>query len=113
MPETMRRSLAQRCGYSVVALLAALLIARPAAGDASATDVARAEARLASQFASRGVVYPPSSVTLVALKSEGRLELWADDGGGWRFVKSYLVQATSGWLGPKLREGDHQVPEGV
>lgn len=72
-----------------------------------------AEARLADRFASRGLSYPPRSVTLIALKSEARLELWAETESGWSFVRSYLVQATSGRLGPKLREGDHQVPEGV
>jgi TPR repeat protein len=52
-------------------------------------------------------------VTLVALKREARLEVWADGGAGWTFVRSYLVRASSGGLGPKRRAGDHQVPEGV
>jgi TPR repeat protein len=72
-----------------------------------------AEARLADWFASRGLTYPPPSVVLIALKSEARLELWAEAKSGWTFVRSYLVRATSGQLGPKLHEGDHQVPEGV
>ena len=72
-----------------------------------------AEARLVDWFASRGLPYPPRSVTLIALKSEARLELWAEAESGWAFVRSYLVQATSGTLGPKLRQGDHQVPEGI
>jgi len=99
-----------------VALLAAGdagVAARPAAAAASFDALMRAEQRLATHFASRGVAYPPRAVTLIGLKSEGRLELWADDGAGWRFVRSYLVQATSGRLGPKLRQGDEQVPEGI
>ena len=84
-----------------------------AAASVPSSVLARAEARLASQFASRGVAYPPEAVSLVALKAEGRLELWARAGVGWTFVRSYLVRAASGRLGPKLREGDHQVPEGV
>jgi TPR repeat protein len=75
--------------------------------------VAAAESRLASSFAERGVAYPPRAVTLIALKAEARLELWADGGTGWTFVRSYLVRAASGRLGPKLAQGDHQVPEGV
>jgi hypothetical protein len=75
--------------------------------------LAEAEARLAARFAAREVAYPPHAVTLIALKSEARLELWADAGNGWRFVRSYLVRAASGRLGPKLRQGDHQVPEGL
>jgi TPR repeat protein len=87
-------------------------------GKAGQADVLRdrladAEQRLAARFASRGLAYPPRRIALVALKSEARLELWADAGGRWGFVRSYLVRAASGGLGPKLREGDHQVPEGV
>jgi TPR repeat protein len=73
----------------------------------------RAEERLAARFASRTIPYPPRTATLVAFKREARLELWVDAGSGWQFVRSYLVRAASGHLGPKLREGDHQVPEGV
>jgi TPR repeat protein len=85
------------------------------AGDAAPlpSALAAAEQRLAPRFASRGVAYPPRAVALLALKREARLELWADGGSGWTFVRSYLIRAASGSLGPKLREGDHQVPEGV
>jgi TPR repeat protein len=77
------------------------------------SELVGAEQRLAARFASRGLAYPPRGVALVALKSEARLELWADGGAGWGLVRSYLIRAASGRLGPKLREGDHQVPEGV
>src|SRR5436190_607476 len=33
--------------------------------------------------------------------------------GAWRFVREYPVMAASGGRGPKLREGDGQVPEGM
>jgi len=78
-----------------------------------AAVLAVAETRLASSFAQRAIAYPPRAVTLIALKGEARLELWADGGTGWTFVRSYLVRAASGRLGPKLGQGDHQVPEGV
>jgi hypothetical protein len=32
---------------------------------------------------------------------------------GWRFIRSYAILGASGHLGPKLRQGDRQVPEGV
>jgi len=105
---------------AIVALASTLLVVldatvatRPAAAVASPDALARAEQRLAARFARRDIPYPPRAVTLIALKSEGRVELWADDGSASRFVRSYLVQATSGRLGPKLREGDKQVPEGL
>jgi hypothetical protein len=75
--------------------------------------LARAEARLVPYFDSSRVAYPPAAAAFIALKEEGRLELWAQGGEGWRFVRSYLIRAASGRLGPKLRQGDRQVPEGV
>jgi hypothetical protein len=95
-----------------LAVLSRACVARADQGDAVGPPLG-AEARLADRFARRGLPYPPRSVTLIALKSEARLELWAEAERGWTFVRSYLVQAASGRLGPKLREGDHQVPEGV
>jgi TPR repeat protein len=76
-------------------------------------DLSHAEQRLARRFASRGLAYPPQEIALLAFKSEARLELWARAAERWAFVRSFLIRAASGRLGPKLREGDHQVPEGV
>src|SRR5262245_20833196 len=75
-------------------------------------DGGRAEEVLAARFAARGADYPPREIVLVALKREARLELWARSADRWTFVRSYLIRAGSGRLGPKLHEGDHQVPEG-
>jgi hypothetical protein len=51
---------------------------------------------------------------MVALKQERRLKLFArDHTGEWRFLLQYPIVAASGKPGPKLREGDHQVPEGI
>jgi murein L,D-transpeptidase YafK len=73
-----------------------------------------AHSRLLPYFESAEVTYPPKSVVLVGLKQERRLELYA--GGtrdGVRYIRSYPVIAASGSLGPKLRQGDLQVPEGL
>ncbi len=72
-----------------------------------------ARERLAPGFADAGISYPPARVTFVALKREKQLEVWAAKNGGWALVKSYSVCAASGHEGPKLREGDLQVPEGI
>jgi L,D-transpeptidase catalytic domain len=73
-----------------------------------------ARERLAPSFVRAGVAYPPSAVKLVGLKREGVLDVYARDARGpWRFVRSYPVQAASGSEGPKLRQGDGQVPEGL
>jgi murein L,D-transpeptidase YafK len=53
-----------------------------------------------------------SAVYLRAYKEERELELWLKAGQGWELWRTYPVAAASGRLGPKEREGDHQVPEG-
>jgi len=64
-------------------------------------------------FTKAKVSYPPREVTLIALKQEKKLELWARDGGEFRFIRDYYIMAASGVAGPKLRQGDRQVPEGI
>ena len=59
------------------------------------------------------LAYQPYQLVIIALKSEKRLELWGQDTNGKPFfIKSYPIIAASGTAGPKLREGDRQVPEG-
>ncbi len=72
----------------------------------------RVEEELKSRFELAGVDYPPERIQLIALKQSRRLELWAYQEDGWRYVHDYPVFAASGEAGPKLREGDRQVPEG-
>jgi hypothetical protein len=73
-----------------------------------------ARARLAPWFAAAGVAYPPRAAVLAGFKREKQLQLYAaDEAGELRFVRSYPVLAASGGPGPKLAEGDRQVPEGV
>ena len=52
-------------------------------------------------------------ITILAFKEEQRLELWKRRDAGWVFVRSYPFTGFSGKPGPKLREGDDQIPEGV
>lgn len=72
------------------------------------------EQRLAPHFEEAGVSYPPQKVLMVGLKQEERLEIYAaDTDGELTFIRDYPVLAASGTLGPKLRQGDRQVPEGI
>jgi len=68
---------------------------------------------LSYYFSKAKVAYPPREITFVALKQEKKLELWARDSGAFRFIRDYYIMAASGESGPKLRQGDRQVPEGV
>jgi hypothetical protein len=103
------------------ALSLAVAVAAAMSGSASARTIESAvrdlgpaaRVRLAPRFRAAGVAYPPRAVTLLVLKEERVLELWAEDAGAVRLVHRYPVQAASGVLGPKLRQGDLQVPEGV
>lgn len=72
-------------------------------------------ARLSPSFASAGLAYPPQEVAYLAFKDSRVLELHARGSANspWRFVKRYDVKGASGRLGPKLAEGDYQVPEGI
>ncbi len=74
-----------------------------------------ARSRLRPWFEQAGVSYPPAQVWLVASKHDAWLELWARDVGerSATHVHTFPIRALSGELGPKLREGDRQVPEGV
>lgn len=75
-------------------------------------DLARG--RLAPHFQRAGLCYPPRHVTLLGLKAEKRLEVYAGDGPDHlRLVRAYPIFAASGQAGPKLKEGDRQVPEGI
>lgn len=71
--------------------------------------------RIIPYFERVGVHYPPRKLTLIGLKEEKVLELYAADSKGKpeRLIRSYPIRAASGGPGPKLRQGDGQVPEGV
>ena len=73
-----------------------------------------ATARVRSECDHAGVAYPPARVVLLGLKDERRLDVYAGPtDAALRRVASHPILAASGGPGPKLSEGDHQVPEGV
>ena len=45
-------------------------------------------------------------------KEESLLEVWIRSGTEYQHLKDYSICAYSGYLGPKLKEGDRQSPEG-
>jgi hypothetical protein len=70
--------------------------------------------RLAKKFSAAGAPWPPAEVMLVAVKEDRSLELFARPPEGlWKFIHRFPVLAASGTTGPKLRQGDKQVPEGI
>lgn len=69
--------------------------------------------RLRPMFEKVGENYPPAQVTLLAIKDTAMLELWVNHDKKPVQIVTYPIQALSGVAGPKLREGDRQVPEGI
>jgi murein L,D-transpeptidase YafK len=70
-------------------------------------DLARFEERLAAHGVKRGA---PVYIRIFKLESE--LELWVQKGDRFERFATYPICVWSGRLGPKLREGDRQAPEG-
>ncbi|MAD77428.1 MAG: hypothetical protein CML20_22100 [Rheinheimera sp.] len=69
---------------------------------------------LAPMFEKVGISYPPEHLTLIAYKDSAMLEIWgANEDKMFKKITEYPVLAASGELGPKLVEGDRQVPEGI
>lgn len=72
------------------------------------------DASLRQLFEERELVYPPQKIFMRVLKSENMLEMWVwkESENQYQLLKTYGVCAMSGYLGPKRKQGDYQVPEG-
>jgi len=83
------------------------------------TIIKRVEENLTSQqrlkryLADSDFIIYPKKLTLIAIKHEKKLEVWGQLHRKWRHIHDYKFSAYSGKLGPKLREGDRQIPEGI
>lgn len=72
-----------------------------------------ARARLKPAFAAAKVDYPPGELKMLGLKAEKSLEIYAaGKDKDLTYICTYPILGTSGVLGPKLKEGDKQMPEG-
>jgi murein L,D-transpeptidase YafK len=71
--------------------------------------------RLHGAVQNAGLTYPPQALAYVAFKNSKLLQVYGRRGDSqpWRFIKQYPIWAASGHSGPKLAEGDNQVPEGL
>ncbi len=74
----------------------------------------RARAHWTPFLRSAGLDYPPAELALLGFKRERRLEVWGRRADGpWVRIDALPILAASGVDGPKLQQGDGQVPEGV
>ncbi len=72
--------------------------------------------KLAADLQAAKLEWPPARLTLLAFKQEKFLEVWGAAAGvdaPFRLIKRYPILGASGVVGPKLAEGDGQVPEGL
>lgn len=69
--------------------------------------------RLDPDFKRTGIAWPPQALAIVAIKDQRILRVYARGDGAWTLLREYPILAASGGPGPKLREGDRQVPEGL
>jgi len=69
--------------------------------------------RLKRHLADSDFIIYPKKLTIIGLKHEKRLEIWGKGDKGWRHINDYNFTSFSGRLGPKLKEGDRQIPEGI
>jgi len=97
-----------------------LIAMRPRpAGEKSVADRVReysevVQKRLEPDFHRASVSYPPASLAFLVFKQEKELQVYAPGNNGtYRFIRQYPILAASGHAGPKLKEGDYQVPEGL
>jgi hypothetical protein len=73
----------------------------------------QARSRLTPHFKNARIKYPPTKLTMLCLKKEELLILFAPDSNGdLKQIAGYPIIGTSGKAGPKLKEGDLQIPEG-
>ena len=95
-------------------LLLLTLVSTAALADKVKDVRAKRTADVKALLEKAGLTYPVDEVYLRGLKKERQLELWAGKTGQpMVLVKTYPVCAASGELGPKRKEGDWQVPEGL
>jgi murein L,D-transpeptidase YafK len=66
-------------------------------------------------FSNKGLAYEGFSLYLRAFKIEKILEVWIKEKGkeNYALLHRYDFCASSGELGPKRKEGDYQIPEGI
>jgi len=66
-------------------------------------------------FSAQGIELSSATLFIRVFKKEAQLEVWAKSlkGSAYQLIKKYEICCSSGELGPKRKQGDGQVPEGV
>jgi murein L,D-transpeptidase YafK len=97
----------------VLSFIAALLLVQTA-DSRLRTIASKRQPEVNALLQQAGLTEHPSTLLLRAFKEEKVLEVWAGSNRApLKLLTTYPICAASGELGPKRREGDLQVPEGL
>ena len=92
----------------------ARLIGRISVEQAVAKYESQVTKRLAANFKRSGLNGYPNTINIIAIKDEKILEVRTENNKRKSvLIKTYPFTGFSGKLGPKLQEGDRQIPEGI
>ena len=98
-------------GVSIFGILALAAWRYAPRSDRSAAATKRVRPVLEAALRVKGLRWD-APVFIRIFKEEKELELWIDDGKQFKHFKTWPICKYSGTLGPKLKEGDGQAPEG-
>ncbi|MBM6500054.1 L,D-transpeptidase family protein [Flavobacterium macrobrachii] len=75
----------------------------------------KVKASLQNNFAKNNIDSTDFEMGILAFKKEQILELYIrkNETDNWKMLKKYPFTAFSGKIGPKLKNGDKQIPEGI
>ncbi|CAA6816868.1 MAG: Putative inner membrane protein [uncultured Sulfurovum sp.] len=79
----------------------------------SPLEILTSQQKLNRHLADNNFVIYPKNLTLIGLKYERTLEVWTKNNGENIHLVNYPFTSFSGTLGPKIKEGDRQIPEGI
>jgi len=108
----LKGALGARIGAAAAALAMLALAGCQTDGPYSAKHLRPLSAKMISLMESKGMD-KTSPLLVRVFKEEAELEVWKKDNTGkFALLKTYPICRWSGQLGPKVREGDRQAPEG-
>lgn len=110
---SLKRSLLPSVYKLAAAALVGISLASCTSMDLSATaEAPKLSSKVKAEMASKGMKQE-SPVLVRIFKQESELEVWkVDKSGAYALFKTYPMCRWSGKLGPKMKSGDRQAPEG-
>lgn len=105
-----------KTSYFILIILLGFISCKQKAGDRLSISKAEKMEYINGLFHSKNINQDSASLYLRAFKEEKILELWASSGrdsASFIYLDSYSFCTSSGSLGPKRKEGDYQIPEGL